>query len=159
MFEYSSLYHEMGEKDGLQRLAARMYRYNALDRRISRFFEIGMISHFENMFVIFLTGLLGGAPYNRKSMVYCHRRINLGDEHFDAFLENLTVAMRHEQLSQDIIDRLLELIGQTRDDVCGRSTLRPPSDPKACPFQQPTSEKHPQHEFKPSPTLCPCVIQ
>ncbi|KAI0225185.1 hypothetical protein L0F63_003813, partial [Massospora cicadina] len=154
----------MGGKEILEKLAARMYRYNAMDHRISHFFDIGMMAHFEQMFVAFLTGLLGGKPYNRKGMIYCHQRIELGDFHFDAFLENLTLAMRHEVISQGIIDSLMALIELTRDDVCGRSKIPTspvtPTQPNPCPFKQtsPNPEKYPPHKSKArnDPALCPC---
>ncbi|KAJ9059381.1 hypothetical protein DSO57_1002801 [Entomophthora muscae] len=152
MEEYMGLYYEMGERAGLEKLAERTYKYNIIDSRISQFFEIGMLSYFEEMFLAFLVDLLGGKPYDSKAMAYAHRHINIGDSHFDAFLENMTLAMRHELMPQCVIDRLMVLIEPTRDDVCGRSKLISP-DPqtKSCP--------HGKSKHDDNPPLCHCNIQ
>ncbi|KAI0234913.1 hypothetical protein L0F63_007133, partial [Massospora cicadina] len=158
LMSYSELYYELGETEGLEKLAKRMYQYNLLDSRISQYFEIGMISHFEKMFATFLSGLVGGKEYDRKAMIYSHRRVNIQDHQFNAFVENMTVAMRHELIPQAVIDKLLVLIESTRDDICGRTDLK---CEQRCPHfsrsAQP-SEKFPTKNSKPlKETTSPCA--
>ncbi|KAJ9055968.1 hypothetical protein DSO57_1037879, partial [Entomophthora muscae] len=151
------VFEDIGKADGVNRLVKRVYQYNTLDKRIAHFFDLEMIDRFESMFGSFLIGLLGGKPYNRITMIRSHRsRVNLSDQHFNAFLDNITIALMHEKIPHSSINMLVELMEKTREDVCGRSII------DTCPNRNPSfpSQSHPHEKtIATQESQCQCAIQ
>ncbi|KAI9292337.1 globin-like protein [Neoconidiobolus thromboides FSU 785] len=117
-------YLDLGGIEGIKELAKRVYQYHVQDVRINTFFDFTMIYRFEQMLINFLVGLLGGKPYNQRSMRKAHRRLGgLSNEHFDAFVENLLNAMKHQKVDNVAIREILHLVEETREDVTGLNEL------------------------------------
>ncbi|KAJ9089886.1 hypothetical protein DSO57_1008287 [Entomophthora muscae] len=143
--ELNLIFVKLGGTEGVAQLSQNLFRLNSQDSRINMYFDAAFKDRFERMFVRFMTGILGGDPYNRRSMVKAHRRIGaLTDEHFDAFQENLSIVLKQHGLITADHDFLLTQIEPTRNDVIGKST---------CPHLNTISEKPSSQQG------CACTIQ
>lgn len=68
----------------------------------------------------FVSGALGGKPYNGKSMKAAHKHLKLTDAHFNAVAENLEAALRHFNVSDEHVRQIMAVVETTRNDVLGR---------------------------------------
>lgn len=75
----------------------------------------------------FVTGALGGKPYNGRSMKAAHKHLKLTDVHFDAVAENLEAALHHFNVSDEHVRQIMAVVESTRNDVLGRDA--PPEAP------------------------------
>ncbi|KAK9702142.1 hypothetical protein K7432_011396 [Basidiobolus ranarum] len=102
-------------------LVDRFYKYNLRDRHIKQFFKGVNMEHLKWMMTKYLLHILGGKPYNGRSMRAAHKRLlDLKDKHFDCILKNLTKAMKDIKLSDPVIKLILSSAESTRNDVLGK---------------------------------------
>ncbi|ORY04104.1 globin-like protein, partial [Basidiobolus meristosporus CBS 931.73] len=102
-------------------LVDRFYKYNLRDRRIKQYFKGVNMEHLKWMMSKYLLHILGGKPYNGRSMRAAHKRLlDFNDKHFDAILKNLAKAMKDINLSDPIMKLVLSSAESTRSEVLGR---------------------------------------
>ena len=88
---------------------------------LAPFFESTDMARQRRMQKSFLNHVLGGKPYNGRSMGAAHARLGLRDEHFDEVLGLLKKAMTMLAVPSDLIVQVLAIAETTRNDVLGRS--------------------------------------
>ena len=65
--------------------------------------------------------MLGGKPYNGRSMRAAHAMLNLANDHFDAVMNDLGTAMRELGVKEEYVTEVLVAAETTRNDVLGVS--------------------------------------
>jgi hemoglobin len=123
----SSLYEKLGGKEAVDLAVDNFYQKVLNDDRIKHFFANTDMQKQRNHQKDFMTYAFGGNDtFSGRSMREAHRELveNMGltDVHFDAIAENLVTTLQELNISQDLIDEVVTIVGsvQHRNDVLNR---------------------------------------
>ncbi len=116
-----SLYQSLGGRHGVERLAEATVKQLFGDSRINGFFAHGDPADSRRLLAEKLCQLSdGGCEYTGRSMEEAHSGMNLTDADFEAFIEDLIVAMNAEKVPVDAQRQLLQRVGALRPQIVGQ---------------------------------------
>lgn len=116
--ETKSLYDELGQQQGIDRLNETLILAIARDPRINHFFKDADIGRFHRMLGEHLCDLSGGpCQYRGDSMRLVHAGMGVDEAAFNALVEDLIMAMEYEGLSVGIQNRLLQRLAPLHEQV------------------------------------------
>nr|WP_167363119.1 MULTISPECIES: group 1 truncated hemoglobin [Pseudomonas] len=113
-----SLYRDLGEKPGINRIVEGMLLNVAGDQRIAPFFAkvdiVGLRDKLVDKFCV-----IAGGPcvYTGDSLEESHKGQNLSPSHFNALVENLQASMDSQGVSTPVQNRLLARLAALRGQV------------------------------------------
>lgn len=116
-----SLYADLGEQPGIERLVAKAMTIWNADPRVGPTFEDTNLTRFKRMLaeqICNITG--GGCSYSGRSMADAHKGLHLATVQFNALAEDLQTAMEQLDLSYSVQNRLLALLAPMYRDVVSR---------------------------------------
>jgi hemoglobin len=121
----TTLYEKLGGEPAVDAAVELFYKKVLADDRIKKFFENVDMQRQARHQKMFLTYAFGGVPnYPGKAMRVAHKRLvddmGLGDEHFDAVMENLGAALKELGVPDELIGEAANIAESTRDDVLNR---------------------------------------
>lgn len=116
-----ALYRSLGSTPGIERLVdASLARVHA-DLRINLFFENTDLADLRRLLIEQICAASGGpCVYTGRSMEEAHSGMNLSDEDFDAFVEDLVAAMDEVALAASTQQQVLGLFGPMRPEIVGQ---------------------------------------
>jgi hemoglobin len=116
-----TLFADLGEKPGLERIVDTMVTISAADPRIADKFEDTNLTRLKGMIVAHLCHLTGGGcTYTGGNMRTVHKGLHLEMRHFNAVVENLQTAMDRSNVPFSAQNRLLAILAPMQRDVVSR---------------------------------------
>lgn len=122
-----TLYEKLGGKEAVDIAVDRFYEKVLHDDRVKHFFADTDMKKQKNHQKAFMTYAFGGSDtFSGRDMREAHKDLvkNMGltDVHFDAIAENLVKTLQELEVSGDIIDEVVTIVGsiQHRNDVLNR---------------------------------------
>jgi hemoglobin len=113
-----SLYHELGERAGIQRIVEGMLLNVARDERIvERFRKIDIVRLRDKLVEQLCVEAGGPCRYTGDSMAEAHKGQNLTRSDFNALVENLIAAMDAEKIPVPTQNRLIARLAPMRGEV------------------------------------------
>jgi hemoglobin len=123
----SSLYEKLGGKEAVDLAVDKFYEKVLNDERIKHFFANTDMEKQKEHQKAFMTYAFGGSDkFSGRNMREAHQelveKMGLTDVHFDAIAENLVTTLQELNVSQDLIDDVVKIVGsvQHRNDVLNR---------------------------------------
>lgn len=117
----SSLFEDLGEKPGIERLVTRVMPIWNADPRVGPTFADTNLTRFKRILVEQICNLSGGdCKYNGRSMAEAHKGLHLANVQFNALAEDLQDAMEQEHYAYSVQNRLLALLAPMQRDVVTR---------------------------------------
>lgn len=117
----SSLFEDLGEKPGIERLITRVMTIWNADPRVGPTFADTNLPRFKRIFVEQICSLSGGdCKYTGRSMAEAHKGLHLANVQFNALAEDLQDAMEQEHYAYSVQNRLLALLAPMQRDVVTR---------------------------------------
>jgi hemoglobin len=116
-----ALFRSLGGTPGIERLVdASLARVHA-DLRINLFFENTDLADLRRLLIEQICSASGGpCDYTGRSMEEAHSGMNLSDEDFNAFVEDLVAAMDEVALSAPAQKQVLGLFGPMKPEIVGQ---------------------------------------
>ncbi|WP_440805430.1 group I truncated hemoglobin [Pseudomonas syringae] len=116
-----SLYQDLGQRAGIQRIVEGMLLNIAKDERIVEHFKKVNIVRLRDKLVEQLCVEAGGpCRYTGDSMAESHKGQNLAPSDFNALVENLIAAMDTENVPVPVQNRLIARLAPMRGEVLGK---------------------------------------
>ncbi|KWT12920.1 MULTISPECIES: group I truncated hemoglobin [Pseudomonas syringae group] len=116
-----SLYQDLGQRAGIQRIVEGMLLNIAKDERIVEHFKKVNIVRLRDKLVEQLCVEAGGpCRYTGDSMAESHKGQNLTPSDFNALVENLIAAMDTENVPVPVQNRLIARLAPMRGEVLGK---------------------------------------
>ncbi|KPW30465.1 Protozoan/cyanobacterial globin family protein [Pseudomonas syringae pv. apii] len=116
-----SLYQDLGQRAGIQRIVEGMLLNIAKDERIVEHFKKVDIVRLRDKLVEQLCVEAGGpCRYTGDSMAESHKGQNLTPSDFNALVENLIAAMDTENVPVPVQNRLIARLAPMRGEVLGK---------------------------------------
>ena len=113
-----SLFEDIGGEAAVEAAVDLFYRKVLSDDRISQFFDGVDMDQQRAKQKAFLTVAFGGPNnYSGKDMREAHKHLNLTEEHFNAVAENLVATLKELEVTQENIDRVVEIAVSVKADV------------------------------------------
>ncbi|ANV84308.1 hypothetical protein AWQ21_07885 [Picosynechococcus sp. PCC 7003] len=123
----ASLYEKLGGAAAVDLAVEKFYGKVLADERVNRFFVDTDMAKQKQHQKDFMTYVFGGTDrFPGRSMRSAHKELvenaGLTDIHFDAIAENLVLTLQELNVSQDLIDEVVTIVGsvQHRNDVLNR---------------------------------------
>lgn len=123
----ASLYEKLGGAAAVDLAVEKFYGKVLADERVNRFFVNTDMAKQKQHQKDFMTYAFGGTNrFPGRSMRSAHKELvenaGLTDIHFDAIAENLVLTLQELNVSQDLIDEVVTIVGsvQHRNDVLNR---------------------------------------
>lgn len=117
----ASLFADLGEKPGIERLIDRAMTIWNADPRVGPTFEETNVPRFKRIIVEQICSISGGdCKYTGRSMAEAHKALHLANVQFNAVAEGLQSAMEQEHYSYSVQNRLLALLAPMQRDVVTR---------------------------------------
>ena len=116
-----SLFDDLGERPGIDRLVTQAMAIWGTDPRVAPTFEDTNLVRFKRLFVDQICNISGGdCQYNGRSMAEAHKGLHLATVQFNAVAEDLQTAMEQLNLPYSVQNRLLALLAPMHRDVVTR---------------------------------------
>lgn len=116
--EGDTLYHDLGEKDGVERIAQYATANFLADPRIKANFDNTNMDRFEKLLSQQFCLVAGGpCDYKGRSMKDAHKALGLKNSDFNALVEDLQAAMDKADVSFAIQNRFLARLAPMQHDV------------------------------------------
>ena len=120
-----SLWERLGGKDAVAAVVDELLVNALADNRINKFFEKVKKDEpkkklLRDAFVAFLCDKTGGTDCNyasNKSMKDVHKDMKLTDAHWNAFVEDLKIALASKNVADDLQTELLTELAKTKGDI------------------------------------------
>ena len=113
-----TLYAQLGERPGLDRLVDRLLREMAADERIARHFRSADIARFREQLTLHLCEVAGGpCRYEGASMLEVHRGMGIREADFNALVEALIRVMEGLRLPTATQNELLAALAPMQPDI------------------------------------------
>ncbi|WP_417682258.1 group I truncated hemoglobin [Pseudidiomarina aquimaris] len=117
----SSLYQELGEKEGIDDLMAAFVLEIAKDERVIEHFENADIDRFHRMISLHVCELVGGpCTYDGANMIEVHTGMGITRTEFNAIVENLISAMEQQEIPVSAQNQLLDILADFHGEIVGR---------------------------------------
>jgi hemoglobin len=115
------LYHRLGEKAGMARIAEGMLAHVLADERISDKFADSNIPRLKTLLTLQFCVVAGGpCSYPGRSMAEAHAGLGIRDGHFNALVENLQLAMDDLGIGSATQNEFLARLAPMHRDVVKR---------------------------------------
>jgi hemoglobin len=116
-----ALYLSLGGTAGIERLVdATLARVHA-DLRINLFFENTDLADLRSLLIEQICSASGGpCVYTGRSMEEAHSGMNLSNEDFSAFVEDLVAAMNEATVAASTQEQVLGLFGPMKPEIVGQ---------------------------------------
>lgn len=116
-----TLFSDLGDRPGLERIVEAATAIWTSDPRISATFEETNLVRFKRLLVDQLCQLSGGGcPYTGRDMREAHKGLHLVTRQFNILAEDLQVAMDRLDIPFSVQNRLLALLAPMHRDVVSR---------------------------------------
>ena len=116
-----SLFEDLGDKPGIERLIDRAMTIWNADPRGGPTFSETNIPRFKRIIVEQICNISGGGcRYTGRSMAEAHKGLHLANVQFNAIAEDLQTAMEQEHYPYSVQNRLLALLAPMQRDVVTR---------------------------------------
>lgn len=119
-----SLYERIGGDSAVRATVVKMYDKILSDEELAPFFENIDVEKLRLSQAAFVTYAFGGPNhYNGKSLRAAHKNAaehGLSDRHFDLVALHLKTAMEELNVSDELIEEALAIVGGTRADVLNK---------------------------------------
>ncbi len=113
-----SLYDELGQKPGLDRIAARLIANIGEDDAIRPYFENTNLDRFYEMFSLHICSVVDGpCTYTGDDMVVTHVGMNVSEADFNRLVDILIEAMNEEGIPHPVQNRLLAKLVPMRSEI------------------------------------------
>ncbi|MBL8300396.1 MAG: group 1 truncated hemoglobin [Rhodanobacteraceae bacterium] len=117
----NALYSRLGGAAGVEAVVDAALRRIHGDLRINIFFEKSDLADVRRLLIEQICAATGGpCTYSGRSMEEAHSGMNLTDQDFDIFVEDLVAAMTEVKVSPELQQELLALFGPMRPQVVGQ---------------------------------------
>lgn len=117
----ASLFDDLGQKPGIERLVDQSVKVWTTDPRVGPTFEETNMVRFKRMFVDQICMISGGdCQYSGRSMAEAHKGLHLATVQFNAIAEDVQTAMRQLDIPYSVQNRLLALLAPMHRDVVTR---------------------------------------
>lgn len=117
----ATLFSDLGERPGLERLVESATAIWTADPRISATFEETNLVRFKRLLVEQLCQVSGGGcPYTGRDMRAAHKGLHLATRQFNVLAEDLQLAMDRLDIPFSVQNRLLALLAPMHRDVVTR---------------------------------------
>ena len=95
-----SLYQDLGQRAGIQKIVEGMLLHIAKDDRIYKYFaKVDIVRVRDKLVEKFCVEAGGPCTYTGDTLAEAHKGMNLSRSDFNALVENLQAAMRHEHVA------------------------------------------------------------
>jgi hemoglobin len=119
------LWQRLGGKDRVVSIIDELLVIVLADNRINAFFEplkkdASRRNQLRDLLVAFVCAKTGGAECGyaaSRSLKDAHKDMKLSDAHFDAFVEDATIALASKRVPEEVAEDLLAELGKYRGDV------------------------------------------
>jgi hemoglobin len=116
-----SIYQQIGGKAAIDAAVEIFYKKVLADDRVKHFFEDVSMEKQKRKQKAFLSMAFGApVPYTGKDLRKAHADLDLNDTHFNAIAEHLQATLVELKVPKEMIDRIMTVVGTTRDDVLNR---------------------------------------
>ncbi|SDW27968.1 hemoglobin [Pseudomonas syringae] len=116
-----SLYQDLGQRAGIQRIVEGMLINVARDERIvARFKRVNIVLLRDRLVEKLCVETGGPCRYTGDSMAESHKGQNLTPSDFNALVENLIASMDAEHIPVPVQNRLIARLAPMRGDVIGK---------------------------------------
>ncbi|RMO78528.1 group I truncated hemoglobin [Pseudomonas syringae group genomosp. 3] len=116
-----SLYQDLGQRAGIQRIVEGMLLNIAKDERIvERFKKVNIVRLRDKLVEQLCVEAGGPCRYTGDSMAESHKGQNLTPSDFNALVENLIAAMDTENVPVPVQNRLISRLAPMRGEVLGK---------------------------------------
>ncbi len=117
----ATLYDDLGQKAGIERLVAQAVKVWSTDPRVGPTFEDTNMPRFQRLFVDQICQITGGeCHYTGRSMAEAHKGLHLATVQFNAIAEDVQTAMEQLGLPYSVQNRLLAMLAPMHRDVVTR---------------------------------------
>ena len=117
----ASLFDDLGQKPGIERLIEQTVSIWTKDPRVSATFDDVNLVRLQRMLVDQICALSGGdCQYKGRSMAEVHKGLHLATRQFNAVAEDLQTAMEQLGYSYPVQNRLIALLAPMQRDVVTR---------------------------------------
>ena len=117
----ASLFADLGEKPGIERLVTRAMAVWSTDPRVGPTFEDTNLVRFKRMFVDQICMITGGdCQYTGRSMAEAHKGLHLATVQFNAIAEDMQTAMQQLDIPYSVQNRLLALLAPMQREIVTR---------------------------------------
>lgn len=115
------LYRDLGGEVGVEKIVDTFLDNLANDERIFHFFKDTNIDRFRSKLIEHICSLSGGpCAYTGDSMEKSHGGMHITEAQFNALVEDLELAMEHENVSVSAQNRLLKILAPLRPQIIYR---------------------------------------
>ena len=116
--DQASLYERLGGKPAIEAVVGEFITIVAADVRINQFFADTDIARLNTMLVDQICAATGGpCTYAGRDMKSAHAGMGVTDEHFDALVEDLVMALDKFNVPEQEKGELLAALGGMRGDI------------------------------------------
>ncbi|ADT67303.1 MAG: hemoglobin [Pseudoalteromonas tetraodonis] len=114
----TSLYHQLGEQAGLEKLTDSFITQIGNDKQVFHYFEHSNISHFRQGFISHLCSLVEGpCEYKGDSMVAIHTGMNINEKDFNHVVDLLINAMNEQNIPHTVQNKILAKMAPLRGEI------------------------------------------
>jgi len=114
----TSLYHQLGEQAGLEKLTDSFIVQIGNDKQVFHYFEHSNISHFRQGFISHLCSLVDGScEYKGDSMVAIHTGMNINEKDFNHVVDLLINAMNEQNIPHTVQNKILAKMAPLRGEI------------------------------------------
>jgi hemoglobin len=114
----SSLYHEIGGHDGIERIVNAFIRRIVQDKSILPYFAKSNVTHFKQGFISHLCDAVGGpCQYKGDTMRDIHTGMNITEKDFNRIVELLISAMEDAEISYSSQNKILKQLAPSRERI------------------------------------------
>jgi hemoglobin len=126
-----TLYERLGGKTGLAEVIDTFVSNIQADKRINKTFAKTTgpkLEHFTQMLADQLCSVAGGGcSYSGKPMGEAHTGMKITDAQFEAFLQDLSLALEEKQVPKDAEKELIDKFAALHDDILGTAASETPA--------------------------------
>jgi hemoglobin len=116
-----TLYADLGGEPGITRFVAETVAISVADPRIEKDFDNINLDHLTRRIVLQFCQLTGGpCQYPGRDMYASHKGLHLATLDFNAFTEDLQIAMDHEGIPFPTQNRLIKILAPMYRDIVTR---------------------------------------
>jgi hemoglobin len=113
-----SLYQQLGEKAGIERLIDSFIYQIGNDEQVFHYFEHTNITHFRQGFITHMCALVAGpCEYSGDSMVAIHTGMNITEKDFNHVVDLLVNAMNEQNIPLTTQNKILYRLAPLRRNV------------------------------------------
>jgi hemoglobin len=114
----SSLYHEIGGHEGIERIVNAFIRRIVQDKSILPYFSKSNVTHFKQGFISHLCDAVGGpCQYKGDTMRDIHTGMNITEKDFNRTVEILIAAMEDAGIDYRSQNKILKQLAPSREKI------------------------------------------